>query len=115
MQDGVFSDTQVERGSLAFETSCVACHGVDLQGDNAGALVGEDFLRNWIGLPLDGLHEMLESMPPEAASSLEDQAYLDILAYILHANGFPAGVDDLRSDGVSCGTLMSARGFMRRQ
>lgn len=110
VQDGVFSITQVERGGLAYETSCAACHGADLQGRDAGALVGEDFLRSWIGLPLEGLLEMLQSMPPEAASSLGDQAYLDILAYILHANGFPTGTQDLRSEVLAAVLLEGAEG-----
>jgi len=110
VQDGVFSITQVERGGLAYETSCAACHGADLQGRDAGALVGEDFLRSWIGLPLEGLLEMLQSMPPEAASSLGDQACLDILAYILHANGFPTGTQDLRSEVLAAVLLEGAEG-----
>ncbi len=110
MHDAVFSSAQVERGQVSYETHCASCHGADLGGDSAGALVGEDFLRSWTGLSLSGLFEFVQAMPPEAASSLGDQTYLDILSHILHTNGFPTGAEDLRTDVLAAVLLQGTEG-----
>ncbi len=106
----VFSVAQVERGQAGYEADCSSCHGVDLQGDSANALVGEGFVRAWTGLPLAGLFDFVRTMPPEAAASLGDRVYLDILSYVLHTNGFPSGAEDLRLDDLATVLLEGAEG-----
>lgn len=103
VQDAVFSATQVERGRVHYDTTCSRCHGADLTGGGARPLVGEEFLRNWVGLNLDGLFEQLNTMPPSASAAgmLGDQVYLDILSFILESNGFPAGTEDLTTADLS--------------
>ena len=100
VQDGVFTEEQANRGQAQYEGYCLRCHGEDLTGANARALVGEDFLRNWTGLTLDGLLERAQTMPPGAAMSLGTDTYVDIITYVLKTNGFPAGGDELRADAL---------------
>ena len=38
---------------------------------------------------------MRSSMPPNAPASLSRETYLDILAYVLKANGYPPGSTEL--------------------
>ena len=53
-------------------------------------------MRDWSGTDVDGLFSQIKmSMPADAPSSLSDEAYLDIVAYILKVNAFPAGRDEL--------------------
>jgi hypothetical protein len=49
-------------------------------------------------------------MPLDAPDSLTAEEYVDILAYILQENGFPAGPQDLRADAA---VLRGVR-FVRR-
>jgi hypothetical protein len=44
---------------------------------------------------LDRLFERVQSMPPDAVESREEAVSVDLLAFILSANGFPAGSDGL--------------------
>ena len=93
--DGVYSAEQALRGRKLYEASCSRCHGEDLSGANARPLAGESFIRDWGGLKLDGVLTRARTMPPGASGSLGDQAYLDILAYVLEVNAFPHGEGDL--------------------
>lgn len=95
VQEGVYSEDQASRGQAHYEANCMRCHGADLTGGGARPLVGDDFLRNWLGLSLDGLFDQLNTMPPSAAGTLGETAYLDILSFILERNAFPVGADEL--------------------
>ncbi len=95
---------------MGYRADCTSCHGVGLEGDSASALAGEGFLRDWTSLPLLDLFEFVRTMPPEAEASLGDRAYLDILSYILHINGFPTGAEDLRIDDLAAVLLEGAEG-----
>ena len=98
VQDGVYTSAQAERGESHYETHCQACHGTNLAGANARALAGEEFLRFWLGLTLDDMFERVRSMPPGATSSLGGETYLELLAYLLSANGLPTGEEPLRTE-----------------
>ncbi len=91
--DGVYTAAQAESGRAIYERECAACHQTNLQGSfEAPQLAGESFLQFWGDLsPGDLLVRISGSMPPEAASPLTDEAYLDVVAYLLQANGAPAG------------------------
>ncbi len=97
VQDGVYTPAQADRGLVHYETHCQACHGANVSGATARALAGEDFLRFWIGLTLEDLFERVQSMPPGGMLSLGTETYLELLAYLLSANGLPAGVEPLQS------------------
>ena len=98
VQDGVFTEEQALRGRHQYQTTCGRCHGEDLTGSNARALVGDTFLRNWSSLSLDGLFDRVQTMPPGGAMTLGEDTYVDILTYVLETNGFPAGSEELRSE-----------------
>jgi hypothetical protein len=42
-----------------------------------------------------GFRKAHDAMPPSRPARLEDQAYADIVAYILEVNGLPAGSGEL--------------------
>ena len=88
---GVYTEAQAAQGQVHYEESCSRCHGPDLAGDVGGALKGDVFMRDWSGETLAAFFDRLKStMPRGAAGSLSDDAYLNIVTYILQANGFPA-------------------------
>jgi mono/diheme cytochrome c family protein len=101
IRDGVFSSEQSRRGEMQYLEACKRCHQRDLRGDfieDAPPLVGEEFLSEWAPWTVGDLFEFLtEDMPPKRKDRLEltPEIYVDILAYILEKNGFPAGQVEL--------------------
>ena len=79
---------------------CSACHLADLAGsDQAPSLAGSDFLDRWDGQSLGDLVDRIRtSMPADNVGSLNTQASTDIVTYLLQANKFPAGTDELKAD-----------------
>jgi S-disulfanyl-L-cysteine oxidoreductase SoxD len=94
---GVYTTAQAERGRSNFEKSCSNCHNSDLSGSVRGpALQGEGFLKNWANTTADTLFiKLRDSMPATYPESVPDTEKIDILAYLLQANGFPAGKTEL--------------------
>jgi len=89
---GVFSAAQAMAGKQVYTASCAACHGTDLDGaGEAPPLKGTAFLANWKGRTLADLMAKVRTMPPGAANSVSEADRLAVVAYLLEANGFPAG------------------------
>jgi cytochrome c5 len=97
--DGVFTSEQAARGKTIFASTCTACHGADLSGVNRPPLKGEVFLNHWMEGSLDALFTHVKSMPPNRAN-LGDTAYVDLLAFLLDANAFPAGAQELNTEAI---------------
>jgi hypothetical protein len=98
--DSVYSPTQAGRGETAYVKFCARCHQPSLGGaDQSPPLVGAAFLGNWNGLSLADLHERIRTtMPSDSVGIVDRQVVTDVMAYLLKANGFPAGAIDLPSD-----------------
>jgi mono/diheme cytochrome c family protein len=92
--DGVYTTTQAARGQARYETSCRSCH-------RDGPRKDEAFMRDWQGIDLIDLFTRIKTtMPAGAPGSLDDEAYLDIVAYVLQVNAFPAGGSDLNPEAI---------------
>ena len=109
--DGVYTDAQAERGGMAYQQACVACHREDLRGDNnAPSLVGESFTFLWGDMEVGELDAKIQKlMPPERPGSLPAQTYIDIVAFILQKNEFPAGTRELGADADSLHALITTK------
>ena len=90
---GVHTANQAENGRAVYTRSCAICHRTDLQGNfEAPPLAGANFLNYWGDrTPRELLERIRDSMPPDRPGRLGDQAYLDIVAYLLQANGARPG------------------------
>ncbi len=95
--NGVYTTDQASRGEQVYNQSCAACHQQDLLGDAVTpALVGESFFERWADSTVDDmLRTMRRSMPMEAPDSLGTRAYVEIISYVLAANGGPTGAAEL--------------------
>lgn len=97
--DGVYSEPQAARGAQAYALNCAQCHGADLTGtfevpNLRGYLIGR-----WSGASLGKLYGYIGSaMPLHAPGALSPESYADIVAYMLKANGLPAGARELPAD-----------------
>ena len=97
--DGVFSAAQQKRGEGLYAKECSTCHGEKLKGgEGAPALVGADFIASWSTGSLSDLFDKVSQTmpaPPEQPGKLSPQQNADVVAFMLSANGFPAGAADL--------------------
>lgn len=98
--DSVYSLAQAARGETAYAKTCARCHGASLGGgDEATPLAGGAFLGNWNGLPLRDLQARIKTtMPSDTVGIYDRQIVTDVIAYLLKANGFPAGAAELPVD-----------------
>lgn len=99
---GVFSRAQASRGEEAYGAECASCHRDDLTGsDQAPALVGDGFLSTWDGRSVGDLVDRIQTtMPVGRPGTLSRATSLDIVAFLLDANGFRAGPSDLSDTAV---------------
>jgi len=97
-----FTVEQASSGKVAFEANCATCHGNTLTNGTFGPpLAGEYFRNTWPGRTVGALHEKAKAMPPAAPGSLTDDAYVNIVAYILQVNDFKAGQAPLPSSATA--------------
>lgn len=94
---GVYTTAQAERGRANFEKYCSNCHNSDLSGSARGpALRGESFLKDWSNTSANVLFVKLrDSMPATYPETVSESEKIDILAYLLQSNQFPAGKAEL--------------------
>jgi mono/diheme cytochrome c family protein len=96
VRDGLFTDAQAARGQVAYQKACAECHMPDLGGkEYAGPLAGFGFQLKWQDASLGELFGRIRSMPLGRPGSLPTPEYVDILAYILQKNTYPAGANEL--------------------
>ncbi len=104
--DGVFTESQATRGQAVYPGACGICHGRRLNGApedpdmrSTPPLARARFLRIWEGRSLATLFEDTRvTMPENNPSSLTEQEYVDVIAYMLTVGGMPAGGDELQPD-----------------
>lgn len=99
--DGVYTPTQAERGQTAYTAHCADCHRDDLSGYD-GVLRGRRFMDKYREASLYLVFDKTKTtMPRNAAGSLSDETYVDILSYVLESNGFPPGNGELTLEAVN--------------
>lgn len=99
--DGVYTAAQAQRGNSAYLEKCSGCHKEDLTGYQS-VLKGAGFMQHWREDSLDGFFTTVKSsMPRGAPGTLSDAAYVDIVAFVLQANEFPAGTRELTVDALT--------------
>jgi cytochrome c len=98
--DGVYTEAQAKRGESIYIDSCSNCHGRTLEGlDMTPPLSGGAFMSNWDGLSIGDLVDRIRSsMPLDRPGALSRQENVDVVAYILRFDQFPAGKDELPRD-----------------
>jgi len=95
--DGVYTEEQAKRGEEIYYQRCGACHGPSLEGgDMTSALVGGVFTSTWNDLALSELVERIRiTMPLNQPSTLSRQQTVDVTAFLLKSNKWPAGETEL--------------------
>src|SRR5579859_2996736 len=94
---GPFNATQVEGGRAAYVVNCQSCHTDNLSGSGeAVPLAGRAFLAGFGDKTTKELFDTIKTeMPLGAPGRLSDEAYTDIVAFMLHASGAATGTTAL--------------------
>jgi len=109
--DRVYTAAQAEQGKAVYSASCASCHRSDLSGFSGPPLKGDLFFERWREFNLNVIYDLIQrTMPADKAGSLSEDKYLSVLAYILQANGAPAGDHELRSDSLPTTLLVGPDG-----
>ena len=100
--DGVFTVAQAERGKAALsQNGCNGCHAADLSGARGPSLKGERFIKEWENGSVNKLFvKIRDTMPPLNAQQVSEASKVDIIAYLLQVNDFPAGPTELAMDAL---------------
>src|ERR1700756_3636809 len=89
---GAYTSAQARFGAIVYAQKCSVCHGANLQGESGTPLTGRTFSQAYGGGTAAQLYDFISrQMPLDAPGTLTQQQYLDVTAYILSRNGFPAG------------------------
>ena len=109
-QTGGFTAAQATSGGEVYERVCASCHRTDFQGSfEAPPLAGANFLNLWGDLSAAAMFDRISaSMPPDRPGRLGDQTYVDIVAYLLQANG-AGSVELTATTAASITTLATSR------
>lgn len=116
-----YTDVQAERGRLRFNRNCGYCHSVDPKITNVpkpgtmGAYntFGGTYLEQRMTPEHKKLYPSvyyfftrLAQMPPHDTNSVSQHGKADIVAYILQANRFPPGPNELTTDTEAMKSMM---------
>jgi alcohol dehydrogenase (cytochrome c) len=98
--DGVYSEAQATRGAQAYKEHCGYCHRDNLTGggSEAGAPAhdGPIFVHRWRDQPVSDLFVTIgTTMPQNKPDTLEPTTVIDVVSFLLKANGAPAGPAEL--------------------
>ena len=100
--DSVYTSAQATRGDSLYRVTCAKCHGDTLgggrtnTGEDSPGLIGEAFLGNYYGLNLADMYDKIRNgMPPDNPKTIEPQVVVDVMAFLLAKNRFPAGAAEL--------------------
>lgn len=87
-----YTEPQARRGQRAFRQVCSDCH-------YTSEFKGPVFTDVWARRTARDLYrELRRTMPDDNPGGLPRQTYVDVMAYILELNGYPAGPDELPPD-----------------
>jgi mono/diheme cytochrome c family protein len=101
-----FTAAQSKAGQVVYVTNCQGCHGNKLQGSAGSPLAGTQFLKKWSGKKVDDLYYITHTlMPLNKPNSLTDKQYLNVVAYILQANGIKPGTKPMTAVTLKTATI----------
>lgn len=95
-----YTTEQASRGEKLYKELCGSCHGESFTPDDfSPGLTGAAFDWRWKERTVLDLFETTRTtMPPDAGGSLDPDTALDVVAFLLSANGFAAGTSPLSRD-----------------
>lgn len=103
--DGVYTRAQADGAKAQYEKLCAECHAFTVAAKRKTEdlpLGDEPFFKNWEGKPLSELVSLIVfTMPNDGRAAVDEPDALNLVAYILQQNGFPAGAAALTTETTS--------------
>lgn len=103
--DGVYTKVQADRAKEQYAKFCAECHPFTVAAKKKPKdlpLGDEPFFEQWTGRPLAELVTLIAlTMPNDGSAIVTDEEALDLVAYILQQNDFPAGSKPLTKETAS--------------
>ena len=98
-----FTAAQSTAGQAVYQVHCATCHLANLGGRNeAPQLAGGNFMNAWGRRSTRDLVLMMQAtMPPSNRGGLGEEAYVNLAAFFLEANGALPGTQPLRAATVT--------------
>jgi len=94
-QLGVYTDIQAKRGQQVYAGTCASCH-------QPTSHQGTAFSQNWDRHALSELFNYVSTqMPQDNPGSLDPNAAIDVVAFLLKIYAMPAGMTELAPDTVA--------------
>src|SRR6202140_5109230 len=99
---GPFTAEQAAAGRAIYQATCSTCHLADMKGTfEAPPLAGANFLNTWRNRPTSDLFSRIRNtMPITNPGSLSDQDAVNLVAFILQADGAAAGMQALTPETI---------------
>jgi len=95
----LYTQAQADSGKQKFLENCSRCHGRDLGGLAGPALKGANFASLASHFHVGDIFTIVShNMPATQPGSLSQQDYVEIMAFLLQQNGYPAGSNALSFD-----------------
>jgi len=96
----LYTEDQATKGELQYYQNCSMCHGPNLDGQEGGysgpALKGADFADPSYDFHVSDIFNFVaKQMPAATPGSLSHDVDVQIMAFILKQNGYPAGSKEL--------------------
>ena len=102
----LYTTAQAKDGEQKFAENCAQCHGDNLEGMAGPALKGPNFASEKAAFKVGDIFKIVsENMPATQPGSLEHGDYVQIMAFLLQQNGFPAGSTELQFDATKTSTV----------
>jgi len=96
---GVYTGAQADQGATIYAARCAMCHGRQLEGTVEIPALSGKFVANWASRPVGDLFDYIaRAMPQPAPGSLSSDDNARLVAFLLRANGAPAGNQALPAD-----------------
>lgn len=91
-QDGVYTKAQAKQGGRLYKAQCLVCHDKKYF---------RPVLKRWSGQSAAIMFDVMAgSMPESNPGGLQDQEYVDLMAYIFSLSKYPAGEGELQAAGL---------------
>ena len=101
-----------DRAESLYQVHCASCHLAHLGGRNeAPQLAGGNFMKTWTRRTTRDLFVYMQAtMPPSNRGGLGEDAYVNLTAFILEANGAVAGTQPMQAaTRVAIGTVANGQ------
>ena len=103
--DGIYTKAQADGAKKQYDKICADCHAFTVAAKKKPKdlpLGDEPFFETWTGRQLSEMISLIAlTMPNDGSAVVTDADAVDLVAYILQQNGYPAGSKPLTKETAS--------------